>query len=107
MPVAQSIDWRNEFHGRDASLAYLVERWHEVQAGKPTLAVLVGPTGIGKTRLVQEFYRWLTRQADPQTDAAPQGYWPDAFHDDATSGRVNPVFDARDERPRPPIPFLW
>ncbi len=55
-------------------------------------------TGIGKTRLAQEVYRWLTRERDPHTNAYPEGYWPDCFHDAATKDRVNPPLTTGPDR---------
>ncbi|MCC7422334.1 MAG: AAA family ATPase [Planctomycetaceae bacterium] len=93
-----------KFVDRDPELAWLVRLWNRVLEGRPQFAALVGPPGIGKTRLVQEFYRWLTVHHDP---GAGEAYWPDSFQTDATSNYINPLFDPRDSRTRPEIPWLW
>lgn len=40
-------------------------------AGSPQFVVILGDRGMGKTRLVSEFYAFLTRERDPEH------YWPD------------------------------
>ena len=97
-------NWHDVCYGRDELLGKLQEGYRLSAAGLPQFHILLGMTGIGKTRLAQEVYRWLTREHDPPTVGCPEGYWPDYFHDAATKDRVNPAFD---DRPRPAIPFLW
>lgn len=70
--------------------------------------MLLGESGLGKTRLVQEFYRWLSRREDPlHGGTSVEGYWPDAFSTDGVSLDVNPKFPVDDNDRRPPIPWLW
>ena len=99
--------WRHLFVSREKELAWLQDAWREAKAGRPQFLVLLGESGLGKTRLVQEFYRWLSREADPGTPACPEGYWPDAFATEARSLDVNPEFPAGRAGPTPPIPWLW
>ncbi len=40
--------------GRDAELGWLRERWQEARSGRSRVALVSGPSGIGKTRLVAE-----------------------------------------------------
>ena len=103
---AANHDWRRLFVGRDRELHWLIDAWRHAKTGNPQFLVLLAESGLGKTRLVQEFYRWLSRNEDPPSAEAPQGYWPDAFDSESTSLDVNPRF-AIDERPRPKIPWLW
>lgn len=88
------------FLGRERDLGHLAARWEEAVAGRPALVAIRAETGLGKTRLVQEFYRWLNRHADPD------GYWPDELGTDGNNLRVNPVF-ADDRAELPEIPWLW
>jgi hypothetical protein len=68
--------------------------------------VLLAESGLGKTWLVQEFYRWLSITQDPRTKEAPQGYWPDAFSSETESLDVNPS-SSNDDAGRGAIPWLW
>jgi DNA-binding SARP family transcriptional activator/WD40 repeat protein/energy-coupling factor transporter ATP-binding protein EcfA2 len=43
--------------GREAELEWLEVLWRRAAAGEPGVALLVGPAGVGKTRLVAEFAR--------------------------------------------------
>jgi hypothetical protein len=99
--------WRRLFVAREAEMAWLQTAWREAQKGRPQLRVLVGDRGLGKTRLVQEFYRWLSRAEDPVTPAWPEGYWPDAFTSEAVSLDVNPTFPKNRTGQAPPMPWLW
>jgi DNA-binding SARP family transcriptional activator/WD40 repeat protein len=40
--------------GRDREMDWLRKRWHDAEAGRPLVALLSGPAGIGKTRLAAE-----------------------------------------------------
>ncbi len=106
MSAGDANNWRKRCYGRDELQSKMQEAYRLSVAGMPQFLVLKGMTGVGKTRLVQELYRWLSTetQIDPSTEAHPQGYWPDWLISEATKDRVNPQFDTRQ---RPPIPFLW
>lgn len=86
------------FCGRAAELAALCAAWDAVKAGwgPGTIAVL-GERGLGKTRLVQEFFA---------TIAARDGgsYWPSMLAAPGNSLQINPPPDQA--RPGVP-PFLW
>ena len=52
------------FVGRDGELADLRQAYGRVVAsGRPYLVTVVGDAGVGKTRLVGEFWRWLGGQS--------------------------------------------
>ncbi len=100
------MTWQSLFVGREADIEYLIQVWRCAKQGSAQLVVLLGESGLGKTRLMQEFYRWLTVHEDPPSDEAPQGYWPDAFDNANTSLDVNPHFDSS-LHGRGQIPWLW
>lgn len=83
------------FFGREEELARL-QRLFELAAERdskgrsvhgPRMAVIVAHTGVGKTRLAQELYRWLA--SHPIWDAA--NFWPDDLGSENDSLRVNPI----------------
>ena len=49
--------------GRDSQLETLQSLYGVVQAGRSRVAFLVGEPGIGKSRLLAEFRRWVTNEA--------------------------------------------
>jgi hypothetical protein len=70
---------------------------------QPELLAIVAPSGIGKSRLMQEFYHLLT--IDSVWDPASFNYWPDAFQTMAQQLHVTP--DMRGHVPNGPARFLW
>jgi len=53
--VPERVGESVEFVGRSSELAKLRALWREVLDGRPRSACILGPTGIGKTRLAEEF----------------------------------------------------
>ncbi len=104
MTVGNAHNWRATCYGRQELQKTLQGAWSLTVAGMPQFLVLKGMTGIGKTRLVQELYRWLSLKVDLPSKGFASGYWPDLIINEATKERVNPIFD---QRARPEIPFLW
>lgn len=98
--------WRDLFVGRRAELEWLADHWKKALAGEPQLVVLLAESGLGKTRIAQEFYRRLSREHDPAPPDKPQGYWPDSFATDSESLAVNPSFDSHAPTGGE-IPWLW
>lgn len=91
------------FVGREAEIALLQQRWQASTTGLGTNVItLVGETGVGKSRIVQQLYRHLS--TDPAWD--PHHFWPDAFQTHATQLRVNPEFTAADQATGAPH-FVW
>lgn len=107
--------WKRRFIGRDAELALLRDRLLKCapslagRAGEravPTVMVLVGDSGQGKSRLVQEFYRRIACSPG-QGGLDAEGYWPDAFADpDASAKGVNPAIPAGHTVGKHPS-FIW
>jgi class 3 adenylate cyclase len=53
------------FVGRGGEMAQLQQAYRRVVAsGRPLLVSVVGEAGVGKTRLVREFWRWLAEQPE-------------------------------------------
>jgi hypothetical protein len=92
------------FYGRDELLETLAGFHGSARRGEPQFVVLKGPTGIGKTRLIQEFYRQLVHEYDVLQPGFESRYWPESLNDRNSILEINPVFD---DRKRPPIPFLF
>ena len=92
------------FHGRDEELAWLYQLFEDSKRSRaPNFAVVVGDSGLGKSRLVQALYQKLA--ASSEWD--PDDFWPDAFgNDEVRSLRVNPDFGGGHEAKGPPK-FLW
>ncbi|MET0663485.1 MAG: AAA family ATPase [Ilumatobacteraceae bacterium] len=55
LPGGLRRDTRFAFVGRDREVERLVERWDAVLTGEQHVALVDGPPGVGKTRLVAEF----------------------------------------------------
>lgn len=91
------------FCGREAELDALRRAYARLEGAEsaPQLVVLLGESGLGKTRLVQQFYNWLSQHRDGAGEA---GYWPDV---------LSPSDAYRDINPSAPCngavapPFLW
>ena len=64
-------------YGRDAELQQLKDAWADALEGNVRYVRIAGEPGTGKTRLVQAFYEYLTKEYDPPTEKFPEGYWPD------------------------------
>ncbi len=57
--VPRSVRGRKvSFVGRGEELALLLEAWEATEPGSPQLAVIHGETGVGKSRLAEEFLSW-------------------------------------------------
>ena len=91
------------FVGRSSEMACLRQAFEAVKSGQgPRLVVLQGEPGVGKTRIIQEFFHALSTQYDA---AEPGGFWPDRLgrHDEPL--RVDPEFPRCDNDAV--MPFLW
>ncbi len=89
------------FCGREEQLARLREAWGSVAGGEgPRTLVLLGESGFGKTRLVQEFYGWLAAEGQGETR-----YWPADLAQDGNNLYVNPPESSWDAGA--PLPYLW
>ena len=94
--------WQDLFVGRRRELAHLQAAWDLARAGEPQFVVLLAESGMGKTRLVQQFYSWLSQNHDAPD---PGGYWADWLERDRNSLSVNPTLHQAEDLPS--IPWLW
>lgn len=63
------------FHGRQDELALLRQYWDScTQRKSPSIVTLVGESGVGKSRLVREFFLRLVN--DPQWNPPEHDFWP-------------------------------
>jgi hypothetical protein len=97
-----------QFIGREAELAKLKSIWQLAREGKPQVVNYIADTGVGKSRLIQAFYEWLSTDPNQGDGAGKQGYWPD----DLGIGRqrvVNPPLDRFQpfDLQNRSIPWLW
>src|SRR5690554_1024550 len=94
------------FFGRINELQFLKDHWELAKQGKPQIVNIIADTGVGKTRLVHEFYHWLASESFSSDD--DYGYWPKNLG----VGRqrvVNPpldLFKSFDTK-KDTIPWLW
>ena len=83
------------FYGREDELQRLRDAFERTATDRqPQVLAVVGETGVGKTRLVQELYRQLSRP-----DAwDPSQYWPEDFGGSGTSLPVTRAGGAAPQR---------
>ncbi len=60
--ISDRFEIPHKLYGRDAELAQLLSAFDDTCQGTTTLMLVAGYSGIGKTSLVQELYKPITRQ---------------------------------------------
>jgi hypothetical protein len=91
------------FVSRDREIDLLWKAFENVCAGSgPRILLLSGESGVGKTRLAQQFFNKLSTQYDAEGSA---GFWPDALATQGECLKVNP--DPPNCENEAPMPFLW
>ena len=95
-------DWRKLFVGRNEELRQLKTAWDKAVSGKPQLVVLLAPPGMGKTRLIQEFYHELSQTHDGM---GAKGYWPDQLVRERDRFALSSPAEQCD--PNNPMTMLW
>ena len=90
----------SEFYGCNEQLIEMINVWADIQKNnKPCWINIVEETGVGKTRLVQEFYKCLsdveyiknTLKIDANYN--PEGYWPESLPLESDQLGINPDFN--------------
>ncbi|MBI1407014.1 MAG: AAA family ATPase [Caulobacter sp.] len=91
------------FCGRTSELAALQAAFDRINVAeaRPEMVVILGESGLGKTRLIQQFYNWISTQRDLP---GAEGYWPDVLSANDGYAEVNPAEPANGAAP---MPFLW
>lgn len=93
-----------EFIGRTEELTRINEYLNDTKYNRQcTTMTVIAETGVGKSRLVQEFYNQLTKNDDWDPEFC--NYWPDAFQTLATQLHVTPTMTTHE--PKGPPKFLW
>jgi len=86
--VVSAEPWSG-FYGRDHELALLRSAWEKTGKGLPQWVALTADSGLGKTRLIHEFYRQASLA---QTGTHP--YWPATLPLDQMRLELNPAADS-------------
>lgn len=92
---------RKEFIGRQDDISTLKKVWSRVIEGTPCFFVLRADSGVGKTRLIQQFYHWLSNQKDDKN------YWCDSLYDKNKAISIVPEISDRPIKEIPELPWLW
>ncbi|WP_054939226.1 ATP-binding protein [Paenibacillus ihuae] len=92
---------QNDFVAREKELTYLLERFEHSGEGHTNLVVIEADTGVGKTRLIQEFYQYLTVNKDEFH------YWPDTLVDKKHTMSIVPEFENLSNDQQFKLPWLW
>lgn len=89
--------------GRERELDLLLATWEKVKSpgAGPRVCVLLAESGLGKTRLAQEFFGRLSRSQGVHG----VGYWPPELGRDGNNLRINPPEE--DCNGDAELPFLW
>ncbi len=71
LPFIDQFDRMNggadsQFVGRKKALEKLTQLWHSVRQGNPTITLLTGDAGMGKSRLTREFEKLLRGNGDTE-----------------------------------------
>lgn len=91
----------NDFFGRKQEIEFLTSIFQKVKQGTPQFVLISADTGIGKTRLIQEFYHYLSENEDPDL------YWPDILNDTKHTMSLLPRFDELYLNQSSQMPWMW
>lgn len=96
----------SHFYGREKELKQLFQAWCLARQGKPQWVSLVSEMGTGKTRLIQEFYRYLSDVQYRKSKLSGEGpdewaidfndkqYWPRELPSSSSNLILNPPQEA-------------
>lgn len=101
----EEVPWAGLFCGRESELSRLAAAFERVAAGKgPEVVVILGESGLGKTRLVQEFF---TRLSSRNHVAGETAYWPDRMSRSGNNLAINPDPALCNPSNLAQMDFLW
>ncbi len=101
--MCEDNQWQNVFCGREKELQFLIDKWKLVADSitpEPQIAIILGESGFGKTRLIQEFYSWLSENEDEVQ------YWPRRLGNIGDNLKINPLLEEFSEQEKS-MPYLW
>lgn len=81
-------------------MSVLRRAWDQATGGECSLVLLLGESRLGKTRIVQEFYSWISQNRDPAH------YWPNWLQHERGNLAINPRFSEESDRAGE-MPWLW
>lgn len=97
------VPWAEKFCGREAELTRIRQSWQAVVRGEgPRAVALIAESGLGKTRIAQEFFARLSTDTH---EGGPDGYWPDRMTRLQDNLAVNP--DPAECDAKAEMRFLW
>ena len=92
---------RQSFIGRENEVRAMQDAWLRMSSGSTSIFVIRGDSGVGKTRLIQQFYSWMSIQHDDK------GYWPPTLPTDEKSVVVVPDAGELPVIDLSELPWLW
>lgn len=100
-----------EFTGREQELNILKSAWDKALQGKAQWVSIYAESGIGKTRLVHEFYHYFIQSTNQVSSGnTVKGYWPDQLPSDTHDLKLNPdisLFNNDTISSLNELPSLW
>jgi tetratricopeptide (TPR) repeat protein/GTPase SAR1 family protein len=89
------------FIGRENEMKALQDAWLRISSGSTSIFVVRGDSGVGKTRLIQQFYSWMSTKNDDES------YWPGSLPTDEKSVVVVPDAGELAVIDLSQLPWLW
>ncbi|WP_214889491.1 ATP-binding protein [Exiguobacterium sp. s142] len=91
----------SNFYGRNEEIAAFTDLFDRVKNNNPHFLTLFGDTGLGKTRLIQEFYHHLNKIDDDNE------YWPNHLRDTENTMSLVPDFTELYSSRSNLMPWMW
>ncbi|WP_422122339.1 AAA family ATPase [Planococcus sp. X10-3] len=91
----------SSFLARDNELNNLISKFTDSKENRTNFSLILGDSGLGKTRLIQEFYHYLSKNEDPGD------FWPDVLNDTVHTMTISPAIETFDKESNNNIPWYW